>query len=647
MSRKIFVINSFFFFFSSFLHAQDTSYNQLNEVVVTANKFEQKQSTTGKVITVINKELIDKSIGKTLPQLLNEQAGIIINGALNNVGSVQTVYTRGASSGRTLILLDGIPVNDPSMINNEFDLNLFSLSNIERIEICKGAQSTLYGSDAVAGVINIITTKKDINKAFNGDAAISAGNYGSLKGNLQLYGKSGRFSYTARYAQLRTNGFSSATDTAQSSNKRFDPDGYDGKVANAQLDFRATDALTLKTFILYSRYDADIDAGVFTDDKDYSIHNTNLLTGAGFVFKKNRFRLTGNYQYSEPNRRYLNDSLDKTSTIYENNHYGNKTQYAELYGNIMLGKHFILLAGSDYRFSSYHQLYLSVSGFGPFNDTVPSRSTHQTSAYASVIFKAIGDKLNIEGGGRYNDHSIYGNNWTYTFNPSYAIDSHFRIFADVSSGYKAPGIFQLFDVYSGNKNLKAETSRNYEAGLSVQDKNIQARAVYFYRDIKNGIDYNYVNFQYFNYVRQKVNGVELEVTAKPASYLTVNVNYTFLSSSETSQNRKTNYDTVTYHYLLRRPKNSLNATVGIQPLKPFYLSLSAKYVSRRYDVGGYQLPDVNLKAYCLFDVYAEYIPQEKTKLFAQVQNLFNHSFYDVYGYNSIPFLLNAGVQFSF
>ena len=162
------------------LRAQDSAYNQLNEVVVTANRYEQKQNTTGKVITVINKEMIEKSAGKTVAQLLNEQAGVVVNGALNNLGSVQTVYMRGASSGRALILMDGVPVNDPSMINNEFDLNLFSLNDVERIEICRGAQSTLYGSDAVAGVINIITVKKDVTKAFNGAAAVSAGNYGML-----------------------------------------------------------------------------------------------------------------------------------------------------------------------------------------------------------------------------------------------------------------------------------------------------------------------------------------------------------------------------------------------------------------------------------------------------------------------------------
>src|SRR6476661_7546483 len=122
--KKIFAVAAVFI--SSQLSAQHDSTKTLNTVVVTATKFPQKQNTTGKVITVISKEQIEKSAGRTLSQLLNEQAGITINGALNNLGSVQTVYMRGASSGRTLILIDGIPVNDPGMINNEYDLNLFS-----------------------------------------------------------------------------------------------------------------------------------------------------------------------------------------------------------------------------------------------------------------------------------------------------------------------------------------------------------------------------------------------------------------------------------------------------------------------------------------------------------------------------------------
>jgi vitamin B12 transporter len=161
----------------------------LDEVIVTANKTEQKQSTTGKVITVITKAQIEKSSGKTVAQLLNEQAGITINGALSNAGAVQTVFMRGAAAGRTLILMDGIPVNDPSQITNDFDLNFFSINDVERIEICKGAQSTLYGSDAIAGVINIITTKSNITKPINVKATVTGGSFGTLKTNLQVYGK--------------------------------------------------------------------------------------------------------------------------------------------------------------------------------------------------------------------------------------------------------------------------------------------------------------------------------------------------------------------------------------------------------------------------------------------------------------------------
>ncbi len=615
-------------------------------MVVTANKFEQKQNTTGKIITVINKETIDKNAGKTLPQLLNEQAGVVVNGALNNQGSVQTVYMRGAASGRTLILLDGIPVNDPSMINNEFDLNLLSLSEVERIEICRGAQSTLYGSDAVAGVINIITAKTNVTKPLNGTATLSGGNYGTINGSAQLYGKASRVSYTARYSNLHTDGFSSATDTTHNPSKKFDNDGYSGEVVNAQVSYKATDALLFKTYALYSHYNAGIDAGAFTDDGDDSIHNKSFTTGAGFTFKKAKFSLVGNYQYNETRRHYLNDSLYKTSTWFEDNQYAGFNQFAELYSNIVLNKHITLIAGVDYRYSSYHQLYNSVSGFGPYNDTVYARSAHQTSAYASFIFKALQDRLNVEAGGRINHHSIYGTNGTFTFNPSYQINNFFRVFGSASSGYKAPSIFQLFDAYSGNKALKAEQSINYEGGISFQNKTFAARADYFYRDIKNGIDYNYVSFQYFNYVKQKVGGIELEATLKPAPWLNFSANYTWLSPRETSQNRLTNKDTITYNYLLRRPDNSLNATVAVQPIKPLYISLSAKYISKRYDAGGYETPDILLKPYCIWNLYAEYNLAASTKLFVQTQNLFNTRFYDVYGYNSIPLLVKGGVRFS-
>ncbi|MDZ4809736.1 MAG: TonB-dependent receptor [Bacteroidota bacterium] len=621
---------------------QDTTV--LDEAVVTANKFEQKQSQTGKVVTVITKEQLGKSGGKTVAQILNEQAGIVINGAYNVQGSVQTIFMRGASSGRTLILLDGIPVNDPSMINNEFDLNLFSINDVERIEICKGAQSTLYGSDAIAGAINIITVKKDVSKPFNVKVTTGLGNMNTVRNNIQLYGKAGKLSYITRFAKLRTNGFSAAYDSTGV--KDFDNDGYDGNVINAGLQYQVIPSLLVKTFILYSQYKADIDAGIFADEKDYRINNNNLSSGVGMNFKKGIVNITGNYQYGELNRTYKNDSLfiRPFGTRFESNKYGGRTQYAELYGNITAAKWLTVLAGFDYRWATMHQQYFSLSSFGPYNSSFDDTSLHQTSFYGSLLFNALNKKLNVEIGARTNKHSRYGSNSTYTFNPSYNINKEWRVFGSIASGFKAPSIFQVFDVFSGNPDLKPEESTNYEIGVQQLQKKINSRVVYFHRDIKNGIDYNYSTFQYFNFVKQTVNGLELELSAKPTQKLNIAANYTLITGDEQTQSRKSFNDT-SYNHLLRRPKHTINLNVGYQFCKGLFASFSAKSISSRYDVGGYKKEDVLLDNYLLLNAYAEYKWKNNLKFFADIQNVTKKQFFDIRGYNTIPCMINGGITF--
>ncbi len=643
MKRKFFIGAAVII--SSTAQGQDSTKN-LSEVVVTATKFPVKQSQTGKVVTVISREQIEKSSGKTVAQLLNEQAGITVNGAYNTAGSVQTVFLRGASSGRTLVLLDGIPVNDPTMINNEFDLNLFSINDVERIEICKGAQSTLYGSDAVAGVINIITVKKEVSKPFNIKATTGFGNKNTSRNSLQLYGKEGKLTYSTRFAKLRTNGFSSAYDSTAA--KNFDNDGHDGNVISAAAQYQLLPALSVKSFVMHSQYKADIDAGVFADEKDYRIRNSNLSAGAGVNFKKGIVQVTANYQYGELTRRYTNDSFfiaGPFATKFESNQYGGRTQFTELYANITAAKWLSVIAGTDYRWWNMHQQYFSLSAFGPYNSSFNDTSLHQTSFYTSLLFNALDKKLNIEIGGRTNNHSRYGSNTTYTFNPSYSINKNWRVFGSIASGFKSPSIFQVYDVYSGNLNLQPEKSTNYELGLQQTHGRVSSRAVYFHRNIKNGIDYDYIGYKYFNFVKQEVNGLELELTATPVKHLAVTANYTYINGSEQTQSRKNTHDT-TYSYLLRRPKNSFNITAGYQICSNAYVSISGKSVSSRNDVGGYKKEDVLLKSYFIVNAYAEYKYGAHVKFFADLQNITNKKFFDLRGYNSIPFLLNGGVTFN-
>jgi vitamin B12 transporter len=642
MKKKFFIVAAVII--SSQLQAQQDT-TTLDQVILTANKFEQKQSQTGKVVTVIGKEQLEKSSGKTVAQVLNEQAGITIAGAYNAAGSVQTVFMRGASSGRTLILLDGIPVNDPSMINNEFDLNLFSINDVERIEICKGAQSTLYGSDAIAGAINIITVKKDINKPFNVKLTSGLGNKNTARNNIQLYGKAGKLTYTTRFGKLSTNGFSAAHDNTGTGN--YDNDGYDGNVINAGLQYQVIPSLLIKTFIQHSQYKADIDAGVFADERDYRINNSNLSSGAGVNFKKGIVDITGNYQYGELKRQYRNDSFSfvSGSTKFESNKYGARTQYAELFGNVTASKCLTILAGFDYRWGNMNQQYFSIHDiFGPYSSSFDDTSVHQTSFYGSLLFNALNKRLNIEVGGRTNKHSRYGTNSTYTFNPSFSINKNWRVFGSIASGFKAPSIFQVYDVFSGNPDLKPETSTNYEIGIQQLHSAISNRIVYFHRDIKNGIDYNYTTFQYFNFVKQTVNGLEWELSARPTQQLAITANYTLITGDEQTQSRKSFNDT-SYTHLLRRPKHNINLNIGYQFTKDLFASISAKSISSRYDVGGYMQEDVLLDKYFLLGAYAEYKWKDSIKFFADLQNITGKKFFDTRGYNAIPFLINGGISF--
>lgn len=621
----------------------DTLYaKSADKVVVTANKYAQKQSNTGKVITVIDRKQIEDNLGKSLSQLLNQQAGITINGAYNNAGSVQTLYMRGAASGRALILLDGVPVNDPSMINNEFDLNLFSLNNIDRVEVCRGAQSTLYGSDAIAGVINIITVNPDIQRPLQVKATLSGGNLSTVKGNLQLMGKQDKLIYSVRYGKLYTDGFSSAYDSTGKAS--FDNDNYNGDVLNAHLVYQLTPLLSFKTFGMYSRYKTGIDARIFTDEKDYTTQSLNKNAGVGFNYKNDIITLNGTYQYSDVSRMYNNDSgyivPGFGQTKFEENNYYGKAQFVEVYSAVKLGSGFTLLQGADFRYSSYNQNYLNINtAFGRYTSGFADTSLSQTGLYTSIIYNGKNNKLNIEMGGRLNTHSRYGTNYTYTINPSYAFHPRLRVFASVASGFKAPTLYQL----SINNKLLAEESVNYEGGLQYSDNKLQARLVYFNREINNGIDFNYITFKYFNYVRQVVNGLEWELNYKPADKVDVQLNYTYLNIRETTQNRITNKDTVTYEYGLRRPGHNLNAAVTYQPLKKISVSMNCKYVGNRRDVGGYAKADVMLDDYFIVGAHLAYTANQHLQFFADGQNLTGKKFFDIRGYNSMPFMFNAGL----
>jgi vitamin B12 transporter len=618
---------------------------QLDEVVVTATKYPVKQSQTGKVVIVIPHEEIEKSIGKPLGELLSEQAGITVNGSLNDAGTDQSIFIRGAGSGRALVLVDGIPVNDPSQTDNSFDINLIPVTMIERIEISKGAQSTLYGSDAIAGVINIITIKPGIKTPFNAKAGLSGGNYGAYNGNAQIYGKlADQLTYNIRYNHDHTTGFPTAHDSSHiASEVPFTNDGYRGDQVAGNLAWNPVIALTVKGFLQYSNYTTDIDGGAFTPAVDYTSANKSLMAGAGFTYKLSATTITGNYLYSTTNRHLLEDSVYGQS--YYTDQYFGKSQFVEIFASTDLGFGLTLLNGADYRFSSMNEN----GSFGGYPLAFKDTSVSQTSMYSSLLYSGPSG-LSVELGGRLNTDSRYGSNYTYTFNPAWLIDRNWKLYGSIASAFKAPTLYQLYSSY-GDPDLLPEKSTSYEGGIQFNNTVFNTRATYFHRDTKNGIDYNYFTNLYYNYDEEKGNGIEWEGSVKFARIWSLTANYTRVKMQERTQSH-VSYDDTTYDYALRVPEHTINLTLGVRPVRGLFVSLSGHYESKRYDIGGYDvnfnpLPDVTLDPFFILNGYAEYRLIRRLKLFAEGRNLLNKKFYTIYGYNSIPAMFTAGATVEF
>lgn len=643
--KKHFFVLAAVLFSTQLMAQQDTT--SLSEVVITTNKYPKKQSETGKVITTINRQQLEKSGGKTLSELLNTIAGTVIIGANNALGTNQTVSIRGASAGNVLILLDGIPLNDPSAITNYFDLNFLSLDQIERIEILKGGQSTLYGSDAVAGVINIIL-KKASAKKLNVYGNFAGGSFNTLRQNIGFNGRANKADYSLNYTHLSNDGFSAAYDSSGSAN--FDNDGFNQHAVNGRLGFDLSKSIKMSFSGTYSNYKTDIDASAFTDDRDFTSESNNRQFGAGLLHHFSNGSVHLNYNYNGVDRSYIDDSSHKSNLFasYSKSNYVGRTHYAEVYGNWKL-KNWEILTGADFRSNNTDQWYWSTGIFGPFNQPALNAKARQISPYASVVYKANG--LNVELGGRFNEHSEYGSNFTFTFNPSLLVKNKAKVFANLYSAFKAPTLYQLFDTYAGNADLSPEKGIIAETGAElIAGKPLSARIVGFYRKTTDAIVYTFnpSNFQskYLNVSKQTNYGIEAELSYIKKTF-SITANYTYTNGKTTSPYDGTGSplgkDT-SYFNLYRIPKHAINLNVGIQLTNELFVSTHFRSFSKREEFIYGSSPEI-IEGYATIDLYSEYKFGKAIRIFLDLKNITNKVYFDIPGYNARKFNVIAGLSF--
>lgn len=632
---------------SNQLIAQDTARLQLDEVVVTANKYEQKQSTTGKVLNIISRQQLERSGGKTLCEVLNTLPGLTMIGANNVLGTNQNISIRGASAGNVLLLIDGIPVNDPSAITNYYDLNFINIDQVERIEVLKGGQSTLYGSDAVAGAINVILKKAD--KKITVFGGVTGGSYNTLKESIGFGGQQKNTHFSINYTHQSSDGFSAATDKNKVGG--FDNDGFKQHALNGRFEFSPAKNLKINFTGTYNNYFADLDAAAFTDEKDYTVKNDNKQLGASAVYTLKKTTIHLNYNFNHVIRRYNDDSLYQSSPYskFARSSYTGRSQFAELYGNWKINN-FELLIGADYRWNNTDQWYWSTGAFGPYAPPALHAEMKQVSPYLTLAYNQD-NGFGAEIGGRYNDHSVYGNNVSFNFNPFFVIKDKAKLFANIYSAFKTPTLYQLYDQSIGNSSLTPEKSTVAEAGVEFLSlKKLNARVVGFYRQAKDAILYTFnpstFAGKYLNASKQTNYGIELE-GGFAHKKVSITANYTYTNGKTTAAFDGTgaplSKDT-TYYNLYRIPKHTIHIDFGVQATPTIYCSIKSRSASKREEYV-YGAAAETLKAYVVFDVYGEYKMGKETRLFLEINNIAGNKYVDILGYNTRGFNFNTGINF--
>lgn len=600
----------------------------LETVLVTASKIPTELRETTKSAIVIDQQTISRSLGKDLSQLLNEQVGINVNGAFSNPGKDKSLFIQGASSKYTLFLIDGMAINDPNGLGGASDPRNFSLDNIERIEVVKGSMSTLYGTDAIAGVINIIT-KKTAEKEVQVNGSSSYGSFGSYKGALGLSGSTKGGSYSINISREGSEGISEAKNEAE--NEVFDNDGFERDAVAIRTNIQLAEGFEISPFVNYSGFNGDYDSGSFTDGNEtYSSIFWN--PGLFALYETGAFKVNAGYNYTSSKLSYTSN--------FGTSEFEGKLQNLDVYGAYFFGENITALAGLNYQ-------YAQIDGL---DAVLKNPASDIYSPYATAMVKNW-NGFNGEFGVRLNSHSEYGTNSTFGISGSYDILEHVKILASFGTGYRAPNVAELFGAFGANPNLAPEKSRYFNFGIEgfLLENRLKTSINYFNRSIDDVIIYLFPE-GYVNQDQQDDQGIEYAISYLTNEMISINANYNYLTGTLTSKDASGNK--VTSNDLIRRPTHSFGIGLEIRPSAELSVQINGSYLGERKDnffnTIDFSSSIVTLEAYSILNMYVEYKLQNgNMAFFTDIKNLLGANYTEVYGYNTVGFSGNAGVRFTF
>jgi vitamin B12 transporter len=590
-------------------------------IVVSATRFDIPLDQSPASVSVITSEDLDQKQVERVVDALREVPGLSVV-QTGTAGQLTSVFTRGLRSEHTQVLLDGIPINQG--LQGAFNFADLTTDDIDRIEIVRGPQSTLYGPRALAGVIQIFT------KQGSGPPGVTAsaegGSYDTFRERAQSDGKIENFDYSIGASRLDT-------DNARPNNQ------YRNSAVIVNVGWSPNEQLRIGNLFTYSLSDIGLPNTIF-DPRPID----NFLTERWLIGPHIDWKATGWWEhkliFSYDHERQLNDPnqdgfLGATRALFE------RTQVD--YQNDLRPVPWVTLTSgffySRVNAGQERPFVLQIFGSQP---TFVSDHTEETAGFLQATVAPI-DNLIFVAGGRFDHFNQFGDVWTYRFAGSYKLDkTDTTLHASVATGFSPPS--SQDKIFGNNFGLKPERDLGWDIGVEQRFWNgrVAVGATYFHNDLSNLIGFNKL-FETLNLGAARTQGLEAELRAQPIVDLIFTASYTYLDAEKTSS---ADINQLQGARLPRRPRNEVYVSASYLWWKKLRTIAEAKFVNAREELnfGG---PNFDIEDYSFVNIAAEYEINSHMSIFGRIDNLTNEHYAEVFGFPALGRAAYGGMKVRF
>lgn len=636
----VFIFSSILFAQNNIVQKTDTAgFYKLNDVVITATKTKANTIELASSISVIDSTQISNSNANNVFDLLKNETGISFT-RQGGTGTLSNIYLRGANSSHTLVLIDGVEVNLPNDPSGVYDFSALPIDNIDRIEVLRGPQSTLYGSDALAGVINIITKKGNGSPKFS--LLTEGGTYNTYKAQLGLNGSVQKLNYSVALSRTGSDGFSNAAEKYGNKEK----DGYTFNNLSSILGYSISENAEVNFYTRFTKSKSDYDqfGGAYGDDPTYIFNQQEFsLRGEGKLkLLDDKWNQKVGLSFFRNVRKYSYDT-SSASIYYSRSLYDGRKYKLDWQNDFSLDKNNLLTAGLEYEYEEASSEYYAFNYLllPDYASIFPKKNSRTIGIYIQDNIQ-YDKRFFTSAGIRLDNHNQFGSQITYRVAPAYMIwETNTKIKATIGTGFKSPSLFYLYDPIYGNENLNPEKSIGFDLGIEqfLFRQGISLGATYFYNKFTDMFGFDYITFKTLNINKAVTKGVEIYLQAKPVQQLEFKANYTYTDAKDMSPN-SSDYG----KKLLRRPENKIGFYSSYSFIPKANLNAEVIWVGKREDIDFTTFQRVELKSYVLINLATHYDVLKFIRLDFRVENLLDTDYEEVFGYGAAGLSFYGGIK---